>query len=146
VAREFAVQGEIPLYKEISIDMLASALRGWRGTMLVLQRLPMPGEIEAFSSALGRRAHDLSALNESLLEMSAVLSLIDEYVGVSNANMHIRAGLGKVARVLIPFPAEFRWMDAGDGSPWFPGFSIYRQPPSRSWGGVLAKLQIDITN
>ena len=61
--------------------------------------------------------------------MAAVLSLIDEYVGVSNTNMHIRAGLGKTARVLVPFPPEFRWMHAGSQSPWFAGCQLYRQPP-----------------
>ena len=72
--------------------------------------------------------------------MAAVLSLIDEYVGVSNTNMHIRAGLGKTARVLVPFPPEFRWMNAGSESPWFPGFRIYRQPPGRDWRPVLDAL------
>jgi Flp pilus assembly protein TadD len=138
--REFAARGEVPLYKEIGVETLATALRGWRGTVLVLQRLPAHGEVAAFSKALGRPAHDLSALNDSLLDMSAVLTLIEEYVGVSNANMHIRAGLGRCARVLVPFPPEFRWMDAGEESPWFPGFRVLRQPPSHDWSGPLAAL------
>lgn len=144
--REFAAEGEIPLFKEIGADILASAIRGWRGTVLVLQRLPAPEELETFATALGRRAHDLSALNESLLDISAVLSLIDEYAGVSNTNMHIRAGVGKTARVLVPFPAEFRWMDAGNRSPWFPGFTLYRQPPSRDWSNPLAAVKRDISH
>ena len=36
--------------------------------------------------------------------MLALLSLIDEYVGVSNTNMHLRAGVGKTAKVLVPAP------------------------------------------
>ena len=72
--------------------------------------------------------------------------LIDEYVGVSNTNMHIRAGLGKTARVLVPFPPEFRWMHAGERSPWFPQFSLYRQPPQRDWGNVLQCLRADISH
>jgi Flp pilus assembly protein TadD len=137
--REFAARGEIPLYKEVGVEMLAAALRGWRGSVLVLQRLPLKGEVETFSHSLGRPVHDLSDLNESLLDMSAVLALIEEYVGVSNANVHIRAGLGKTARVLVPFPPEFRWMDAGD-SPWFPGFQVIRQTPTSDWSMAIAKL------
>jgi Flp pilus assembly protein TadD len=144
-AREFARRGEVPLYKEVAAEALAKSLQGWPGTVLVLQRLPLKGETEKFSHALGRSAHDLSALNESLLDISAVLALIDEYVGVSNANMHIRAGLGRTARVLVPFPSEFRWMDVGD-SPWFPGFQVLRQPPSRDWSGALARLGSDLSH
>jgi Tfp pilus assembly protein PilF len=142
---EFGARELGALYKEIPIDSLAAALREWRGTVFVLQRLPLPGEIEMFSKALGRQAHDLSALNDNLEDMAAVLSLIDEYVGVSNTNMHIRAGLRKSARVLVPFPPEFRWMHAGERSPWFPGFSTYRQPPQRDWRAVLQSLSYDIT-
>ncbi len=143
--REFGEKGEAPLFKEVRLEELASALRGWRGSVLVLQRLPANGEIETFSKLLGRRAHDLSAQNEQLLDMAAVLSLIDEYVGVSNTNMHIRAGVGRPARVLVPFPAEFRWMDEGNGSPWFPGFKIYRQAPSRDWAAPLSGLSDDLS-
>jgi hypothetical protein len=114
--------------------------------VLVLQRLPAAGEIDTLSKVLGRRAHDLSALNEQLLEMAAVLALIDEYVGVSNTNMHIRAGVGKSARVLVPFPAEFRWRDEGRATPWFPGFTVYRQPPSRDWALALGDLSNDLSS
>ena len=143
---EFAGRDLGALYKEIAIEPLGAALREWHGTVLVLQRLPMPGEIEIFSKALGRRAHDLSALNENLEDIAAVLALIAEYVGVSNTNMHIRAGLQKTARVLVPFPPEFRWMNEGDRSPWFPGFQLYRQPPGRDWRDVLHSLRSDISH
>jgi tetratricopeptide (TPR) repeat protein len=143
-AAEFAAREEGALDKEIAIKPLATALREWRGTVLVLQRMPLPAEVEMFSKALGRRAHDLSALNEDLEDIAAVLSLIDEYVGVSNTNVHIRAGLGKAARVLVPFPPEFRWMHAGGESPWFPGLHIYRQPASRDWRSVLDLLREDL--
>ena len=142
---EFAARGEDPLYKEIKIAPIASALRPWRGTVVILQRLPEQGEVAAFCKALGHVAHDLSSANDDLAEMAVLLSLIDEYVGVSNTNMHIRAGFGKTARVLVPFPPEFRWMHTGEHSPWFPGFTIYRQPAARDWTPVLAKLAQDIS-
>jgi len=143
---EFVAAEEGALDKEIAIQPLAAALREWRGTVLVLQRLPLPGEVEAFSRALGRRAHDLSPLNENLEDMAAVLSLIDEYVGVSNTNMHIRVGLQKTARVLVPFPPEFRWMHGGSETPWFPGFPLYRQSPGRDWKPVLDSLREGISS
>jgi len=143
---EFALGGEGALDKEIPLEPLGAALREWRGSVLALQRLPLPGEVETISRALGRRAHDLSALNENLEDVAAVLELADEYVGVSNTNMHIRAGLGKTARVLVPFPPEFRWMHAGRESPWFRGFRLYRQDPARAWSVALETLRLDISN
>lgn len=140
-ASEFAARGEDPLYKEIDMAALATAVRAWRGTVLVLQRLPQPAEVATLASTLGRTAHDLSAANDDLLDMAALLYLLDEYVGVSNTNMHLRAGVGRTARVLIPFPPEFRWMSAGEESPWFRGFRIYREPPDRDWQPVMNALR-----
>jgi hypothetical protein len=62
-----------------ALEALGAALREWRGTVLVLRRLPLPGEVETFSRALGRGAQDLSAVNENLEDIAAVLGLIDSF-------------------------------------------------------------------
>jgi len=132
------------LYKKIGIEPLAEALRDFPATFIALQRNPGPGEIESFSRILGRPVHDFSALNEDLESMAALLALIDEYIGVSNTNMHLRLAVGRTARVLVPAPAEWRWMNSGRSSPWFPGFSIYRQTLDGDWRPALAALRQDI--
>jgi hypothetical protein len=83
-------------------------------------------------------------LNENLEDMVALLAELDEYVGVSNTNMHLMAGLGKTARVLVANPPEWRWMGAGDASPWFPGFRLYRQNQDGAWDGALDRLVTDL--
>jgi hypothetical protein len=145
-AREFAVHGEEPLYKEVKIADLADCVRGWRGSVLIIQRLPLAGECELFAQALGRTAHDLSSANDDLAEMAALLSLVDEYVGVSNTNLHVRAGLARDARVLVPFPPEFRWMHEGTRTPWFPEFLIYRQSTRLGWRPALDALARDLSD
>ncbi len=133
------------LYKEIGMAPLAAALKHAPGTFIALQRNPRPGELDALSGALGRRVHDFSALNEDLEGMLALLALIDDYIGVSNTNMHLRAGVGKTARVLVPSPPDWRWMmNHARTSPWFPGFSVYRQSLRGDWNAALAELKRDL--
>ncbi|HXF66258.1 MAG TPA: tetratricopeptide repeat protein [Burkholderiales bacterium] len=128
------------LFKQAPLEAFGAALRGLEATLLALQRHPEPGEIERLAQAAGRPVHDLSALNEDLEAMLALLAVVDDYIGVSNTNMHLRAGVGKTARVLVPCPAEWRWMASGEESPWFPGFRIYRQKPDGDWSEALARL------
>jgi tetratricopeptide (TPR) repeat protein len=128
------------LHKEIPLEPLGSVLRGVNGTLLSLQRNPRPGEIEALSAHAARPVHDLTELNEGLEAMLALLALIDDYIGVSNTNMHLRAAAGRTARVLLPRPAEWRWMISGTRSPWFPGFRIYRQGPDGDWRVAFQRL------
>jgi hypothetical protein len=132
------------LYKSIALTTLATAMKHTNGTVVALQRYPQAGEIATLSEELKRPVHDLTALNEDLEGMLAVLALIDEYIGVSNTNMHLRAAVGRTARVLVPAPAEWRWMQHGRTSPWFPGFSIYRQSLQGDWTRSVEALRYDL--
>ena len=91
---EFAARGEDPLQKEIDIPASGlGATRMARNRPHLAARAAARGRSENFSAKRSvDLLVDLSALNENLEDMAAVLSLIDEYVGVSNTNMHIRAG------------------------------------------------------
>jgi Tfp pilus assembly protein PilF len=131
------------LSKDVPPAALGAALRGWRGTLVSVQRAPAPGETEALGAAAGAAVHDLSAANEELPEVLALLSVVEEYACVSNTNVHLLAGIGRAARVLVPYPAEWRWMREG-ASPWFPGVAVYREPQSRGWEAPLAKLRGDL--
>lgn len=132
------------LLKEAPLEQFAAAFRSVEGTFVSLQRRPRGGETEKLAALLGRPVHDFSAANEDLEEMLALLAVIDDYVGMSSTNMHLRAAVGKTARVLVPWPAEWRWMLVGDESPWFPGFRIYRQGPNGGWSAALARLARDL--
>ena len=132
------------LYKEIGISFLADALRDIPGTFIALQRNPAPGEGEELAAALGRPVHDLTAVNEDLEAMLALLSVLDEYIAVSNTNVHLRASVGKATRVLVPCPGDWRWMYTGRASPWFPGCAVYRQSPCGDWTRALETLRHDL--
>jgi hypothetical protein len=133
------------LFKQINVDLLADAIKGWDGAILVLQREPEQEEIKQLRAKVSCPVHDFSDYNDNLEAMLALLDTLDDYVGVSNTNMHLMAGLGKTARVLLPAPAEWRWMASGDRSPWFPKFALYRQAVSGDWAQALAALSRDLS-
>jgi hypothetical protein len=134
------------LHKEIGIAPFGATFRTINGTFIAVQRNPEPGEIDSLTAAVGKRVHDFSDLNEDLEGMLALMSLLDEYIGVSNTNTHLRAATGKTARVLVPNPPDWRWMmNHGRTSPWFPGFSVYRQSLQGDWDAALAELKKDLS-
>ena len=129
--------------KEVDSGALGAALRGHRATWLSVQRLPRAGERERLAAALDAPVHDFSDCNEDLEEMLALLSLVDGYVGVSNANSHLRAGLVAPMHVLVAQPPEWRWGLDAPRSPWFPAAQVYRQSRDGDWGEALRKLASD---
>jgi hypothetical protein len=137
------IQDGKSLSKTIPLAALAQAIADAPGTLISIQRQPAARETEALAQLIGRPLHDLSSLNDDLARMLAALALFDDYIGVSNTNMHLRAGLGLPARVLLPHPPEFRWLAAGERSPWFPDFQIYRAGIG-GWDAAMAKLKADL--
>lgn len=132
------------LFKEAPRADIARIAGAWPGTVLLLQRAPLAGEVAAFAHEAGRDAHDLSALNNDLGDMLALLALLDDYVAVSNTNVHLRQSLGLPSRLLLPMPPDWRWMHAGAQSSWFPGTRIYRQAADGSWSDALSGLADDL--
>ena len=130
--------------KRVPPERLGALLRGLPGTAVILQRRPEAADIAAFSEAAGRPVLDMSATNEDLLDAIALLALLDEYIGMSNTNMHLLAGIrDRHARVLLPVPTEWRWGTQG-ASPWFPGFALYRARLHGSLDDALAELAKDL--
>ena len=131
------------LFKEVPVSALGAALQGIRATWILLQRAPQAGERESLAAARGAPVHDFSDVNSDLEMALAALDLADDYVGVSNTNTHLRAGLGRPARVLVDFAPEWRWGLRG-GSPWFPGMRTYRAARGGDWTAALAELTRDM--
>ncbi len=131
--------------KRVPAEQLARLLRNLPGTIVCIQRDPQPGELAAFSAALGRALFDATAINADLESMLALMHVVDEHVAVSNTNLHLRAAAGRATRVLVPFPAEWRWRESRDGAlPWFRDHRAYRQGADFCWELALAQLAVDL--
>lgn len=133
------------LYKEVGAVDIARALARTDARVVVVQRNPAAGEVAAFAAALGRQVLDLSALNDDLEAIHAAIGLLDDYVAVSNTNVHLRWAQGRTSRVVVPNPPEFRWMAQGEASPWFPGTRVYRQRTDGDWSEALEQLALDLS-
>jgi hypothetical protein len=125
-------------------DALCRALSALPGTIISLQWKPQADEIDSLSAEAGRTIHDCARANDDLEDALALLAAVDEYVCVSNTNTHLRAAAGRTARVLVPWPAHWRWMARGAESPWFPGSHVYRQRPDSDWSAALEQLAADL--
>lgn len=143
--RAGGVAGAHDTTRQLPPARLGVALRGARGSFVSVQRNPRPGELAVFSAGAGRPAIDLSGANDDLELLLAVVASLDFLVGVSSTSVHLRCSAGHGSDILVPFPMDWRWRGAGEGSvPWYPGCRAYRQGPDRGWDSQLAGLGASI--
>jgi tetratricopeptide (TPR) repeat protein len=136
--------GKDTLIKNAPLEGIGAALRGVKATFIDVQRLPQSNERIQLAELLGQEVLDFSDINDDLEDALALMALLDDYVGVSNTNMHLRAASGRPARVLVTHPGEYRWQVDGEHSPWFPDFQLYRQAVDGDWQGAFTELSSDI--
>ena len=122
-----------PLSKSIPIREFATMIEHIDGTFVVVQRNIKDEELQYLENRFPNRIIDMTSLNDDLEEMLALLNVIDDYIGVSNTDMHLLASIGKRAKVLVTFPPEWRWMNTDNESPWMPGFTVHRQDLNGDW-------------
>lgn len=134
--------------KTLPPQLLGMALKDDPRHIVVFQRNMTDKEFSLFKDGLGHDRvevfkHDPQPTAE-IASIEAGLATLDEYVGVSNTNMHLLAAMGRTARVLVIHPAEWRWpVTNPKESPWFPGFRLYRQTVT-GWEKALEELQADL--
>jgi hypothetical protein len=131
------------LLKAVPIETLGRVLEGVTATVVSIQRNPEAGETDALADLARLPVHDLSSANSDLEHALALMALLDEYVGVSSTNVHLRHAAGHPSKVLVPNPPEWRWGVEGE-SPWFPGTAVHREIVDRGWDESVARLRRDL--
>ncbi len=75
-------------------------------------------------------------------DTAALIMNLDLVIGVDTAVVHLAGALGKPFWMLNRFNSCWRWLDNGDGSPWYPGtLQIFSQKQMGNWDEVLTRVR-----
>lgn len=71
---------------------------------------------------------------------AAQIMALDLVVTVDTSIAHLAGALGRPVWILLPRPAEMRWLRDRNDSPWYPTARLFRQHTLGQWEGVLAEV------
>jgi hypothetical protein len=76
----------------------------------------------------------------------AILDCLELLITADTSVAHLAGAMGKQVWILLPYAPDWRWLlDRGD-SPWYPTARLFRQPASREWEPVIAKIVAELGN
>jgi len=81
---------------------------------------------------------------ESFSDTAAVLAELDVLISVDTAVAHLAGALGNAVALLLPYPAEWRWLTDRADSPWYPTMRLFRQTVAGDWDAPLARLRKEL--
>jgi tetratricopeptide (TPR) repeat protein len=84
---------------------------------------------------------DLTSHLNDLAETAALISCLDLVISVDTGVAHLAGALGSPAWILLPYPAEYRWLLDREDSPWYPTMRLFRQTETRDYASVIAQMR-----
>jgi Flp pilus assembly protein TadD len=123
--------------RSIRLETLAPILSNTDIDFVVLQK-PFPEEDRAYAATLPN-LHNISDDLENFAETGAVIAGIDLVLAVDTAVVHLAGAIGKPAWVLVPNPADWRWMVGREDNLWYPSLRLFRQEKPNDWAPVIAR-------
>lgn len=118
--------------RSIPLPLLAPLARVPGVALHALQRGP----------ALAAWHPDLGAVSGSddVVGAARVVRALDLVITIDSMPAHLAGALGVPVWTLLPNPADWRWMDDVDRSPWYPTMRLFRQPRAGDWPAVVAHV------
>ena len=125
------------LRRSIRLETLAPILATPGVDFVGLQK-PFPDEDRPFAQTLPNFV-DLSAELLDFSETGAAIKALDLVIAVDTAVVHLAGAIGAEAWVLVPEPADWRWLLERTDSPWYPTLRLFRQRRAAEWAPALAE-------
>lgn len=84
---------------------------------------------------------DFDQTNGRFMDTAAVIKNLDLVITVDTSVSHIASGLGTPTWVMLPNPADWRWMMDRTDSPWYPKvLRLFKQPTPGDWESMIKEV------
>jgi tetratricopeptide (TPR) repeat protein len=100
-----------------------------------------PAREQLTSSPWASRITDLAQHLDGFSASAALVQQLDLVVTVDTSMAHLVGAMGKPGMVMLPaVDCDWRWLDEGDATPWYPTLHLFRQAQPRDWSAVATLI------
>jgi hypothetical protein len=125
--------------RSCAIERLAPLLESTPCAFYSLQKAAAAAEVVKLDAS-GERVCDYSGELETFADTAAFIGALDLVISVDTAVAHLAGALGKPVWILLPFAADWRWLQEREDSPWYPSARLFRQPRAGDWDSVIESV------
>lgn len=87
---------------------------------------------------------DINEIGDGLMNLACVIRKLDLVITVDTLAAHLAGAMGAPAWLLLQYAADWRWMAAGNTSPWYPSLHLFRQSSPGNWTGLIQHVQQEL--
>jgi hypothetical protein len=129
-----------------------SSLLTVNADFISLQKELEPADAASLSDLPGLR--HFGPEQEDFADTAAMISQVDLVVSVDTSIAHLSGALGKETWVLLPYAADWRWLENRSDCPWYSSVKLFRQTIPGNWSsafddirqGLLQKITSNVSS
>jgi tetratricopeptide (TPR) repeat protein len=127
---------KINLERSVPLSALA-VLAGVPGIRLISLMKDADAEVRGCGLPIETLGPDFDSGPHAFLETAAVMMNLDCIVSSDTSIAHLAGALGRPTYLALKRVADWRWLEEGDRSPWYPTMQLVRQNARGEWGPVF---------
>lgn len=114
-------------------------------SMYSLQKIDNSYSADSVPFALHFFADDFDQTNGRFADTAAVMQNLDLVITVDTSVAHCAGALGVPVWLVLPYPADWRWMLERTDTPWYPNMRLFRQEKRGDWESVFAQVVLALS-
>ena len=103
-----------------------------------LQKGPATADIEKLG--LGEKIINLGNAFNDFSDTAAAIANLDLVISVDTSVAHLAGAMGKPTWLLLPWAADWRWLQERSDTPWYPSMRLFRQNKLGAWDNVFEQV------
>lgn len=133
--------------KSIAASMLLPLAQIEGVTLYSLQKINGADQLDQFQngSFIIEFGPDFDESHGRFVDTAAVIKNLDLVITVDTSISHLAAALGTPTWIMLPNPADWRWMLNRLDTPWYPNVRLFRQKTIGDWQGLVQEVAQALT-
>ena len=103
-----------------------------------LQKGEAAGQLAALPRGIS--VTDGSSCDRDLADTAALIATLDLVITTDTSIAHLAGAMGKPVWIMLPYLADWRWMQKIEMTPWYPTARLFRQAKRGDWASVLERV------
>lgn len=77
-------------------------------------------------------------------ETAAAMAHLDLVITIDTGAAHLAGAMGRLTWTMLPYSADWRWLDDRDDSVWYPTMRLFRQKARGDWTPVVEQIAAEL--
>jgi tetratricopeptide (TPR) repeat protein len=101
-------------------------------------------KLEISADGLSDHVLDMTDNIRDLADTADLIAQLDLVIAVDTSVAHLAGAMGTPVWILLPKPADWRWLRDREDSPWYPTARLFRQTKRGDWEDVIERVASEL--